>query len=397
MDFSYVLVCLAESAAIALQADAAAVCLLDESGTHLRLAAVHGLPTELLARAPQEFHACANDREALAGHVVVIADVQHDQRETGATQFAQGGQVELPGEEFHAELCIPLIHEDKPVGTLHVYATQPARFCENDATLLRPLADLGAAAIATTRAVESLEALEASQAQFIRVATHELRSPVAVAQSLVRNVLKGYTGGLTDLQTEVFTRISRRLDLLETLVNDLLDLAAGKSPGRAQEEPVVLNASIGRVMLLLQPRAEDKGLEMTLRSCRDQLVVRGTEEGLDRIFVNVVGNAVKYTPPGGAVTISVQPVDGQPEGCKQAQVEVADTGIGIPEEALPHLFEEFYRAPNAKKGAEVGTGLGLAIVQDLVERYGGHIQVKSTVGVGTTFTVTLPLLFTGTV
>jgi len=86
----------------------------------------------------------------------------------------------------------------------------------------------------------------------------------------------------------------------------------------------------------------------------------------------------------------VQQIDGQ------AQVEVADTGIGIPEEALPHLFEEFYRAPNAKK-TEVGTGLGLAIVKDLVERYGGRIQVKSTVGVGTTFTVTLPLLSTGAV
>ena len=230
--------------------------------------------------------------------------------------------------------------------------------------------------------------LEANQAQFIRVTTHELRSPVTVAQSLVRGVL--YAGDLSDRQMEVFTRIGRRLDGLENLINDLLDLATGKAPGPAEEGPVVLNASLGRVVLLLQPRAEDKSLEMTFQPCRDQLVVRGTEEGLDRIFVNVVGNAVKYTPSGGDVTISMQQVDGQ------AQVEVADTGIGIPEEALPHLFEEFYRAPNAKK-TEVGTGLGLAIVKDLVERYGGRIQVKSTVGVGTTFTVTLPLLSTDVV
>ena len=391
MNLSHLLACLAESAALALRADAAAVCLLDETGVRLSVAAVHGLPAELLNRAPQEIQSCALDREVLAGHAVVVADVEHEQRAT------QGEPMELPGEKFHAELCIPLVHEDKPVGTLHVYATQPARFCENDAILLRPLADLGAASIASTRALEALEALGASQAQFIRVATHELRSPVVVAQSLVRNVLGGYTGKLTDKQADVFTRISRRLDGLENLINDLLDLAAGKAPGQAEAGPVVLNASIGRVVLLLHPRAEDKSLKMTFQPCRDQLVVRGTEEGLDRIFVNVVGNAVKYTPPGGAVTISVHPVDGQPEGCKQAQVEVSDTGIGIPEEAMPHLFEEFYRAPNAKKGAEVGTGLGLAIVQDLVEHYGGRIQVKSTVGVGTTFTVTLPLLFTGTV
>ena len=378
MDFSYVLVCLAESAAIALQANAAAVYLLDESGTRLSVAAVHGLPAELLARAPQEVHSCAIDREALAGHGVVVADAQEQ-------------RAELLSADLDAELCIPLIHEGKPLGTLHVYAATPQRFCAEDAVRLSPLADLGAAVIASVHRMVELEKLEASKSQFIRVATHELRSPVTVAQSLVRNVLEGYTGELTDQQADIFTRISRRLDLLVSLINDLLDLAAGKAPGLAEaKEPVVLNASIGRVMLLLQPRAEEKDLDMTFQPCRDQLVVQGTEEGLDRIFVNVVGNAVKYTPPGGAVTVSVQPVDGR------AQVEVSDTGIGIPEAALPHLFEEFYRAPNAKK-AEVGTGLGLAIVKDLVECYGGRVQVKSTVGVGTTFTVTLPLLSTSAV
>jgi signal transduction histidine kinase len=199
-------------------------------------------------------------------------------------------------------------------------------------------------------------------------------------------VLKGYAGELTAKQTEMFTRVSRRLDFLESLVNDLLDLAAGKASELAEERPVSLNASIGRVMLLWQPRAEEKNQVMTLDLCRDQLVIRGTEEGLDRILVNLVGNAVKYTPPGGSVTVSVQRVDGQ------AQVAVSDTGIGIPEESLPHLFEEFYRTPNAKKMAEVGTGLGLAIVKDLVERYGGRIQVQSALGKGTTFTVTFPLL-----
>jgi len=372
MELSRVLTYLAESAAIALRADAAAVCLLDESGTRLSVAAVHGLPAELLDRGSQEIQSCALDREALTSHAAVVADAQYD-------------LLELPGQDFRAGLCTPLIHEGQPVGTLHVYATVPEHFCKDDAAKLRPLVDLGAAAIAATRAMTELKALEASRAQFIRVMTHELRSPVTVAQSLVRSVL--YAGGLSDRQMEVFTRIGRRLDGLENLINDLLDLAAGKAPVPAEEGPVVLNASLGRVVLLLQPRAEDKNLEMAFQSCRDQLVVRGTEEGLDRIFVNIVGNAVKYTPPGGTVTVLMQQEDGQ------AQVEVADTGIGIPEEALPHLFEEFYRAPNAKK-AEVGTGLGLAIVKDLVERYGGRIQVKSIVGVGTTFTVTLSLLST---
>lgn len=377
MELAHVLACLAESAAITLQADAAAVCLLDESGMRLSVAAVHGLPADLLNRAPQDIQSCPPDREALAGHPVVVADAR-DPRAACALW------VKPSSDDLRSGVCVPLIHEGKSVGTLHVCAREPQRLSRNDAAKLSPLADLGAAIIASVRRMAELEKLEANKSQFIRVATHELRSPVTVAQSLVRSVLKRYAGELTEQQVDVFTRISRRLDLLESLINDLLDLAAGKAPGFADEGPVVLNASIGRAMLLLQPRAEEKNLALTLRPCRDQLVVQGTEEGLDRILVNLISNAVKYTPPGGTVTVSVQQVDGQ------AQVEVSDTGIGIPEEALPHLFEEFYRASNAK-ATETGTGLGLAIVKDLVERYRGRIQVKSTVGVGTTFTVMFPL------
>lgn len=379
MNLKNVLARLAESAALVLRADAAVVCLLDESGTHLSVGAVHGLPAELLSRAPYELQSCPLDREALAGHAIALADVRHDAR------AATGPCADLE-QNLHSALCVPLMNEIHSFGTLHVYATAPARFGEDDAALLRPLADLGVAALVATQAAVELEALEAGKAQFLRVTTHELRSPVTVAQSLVRSVLKRYAGELTDQQADVFTRISRRLDQLEMLINDLLDLAAGKSPELADERPASLNASIGRVMLVLQPRAEDKGLNMTLRTCREQLVVRGTEEGLDRIFVNLVGNAVKYTPPGGTITVSMRKVDGQ------AQVQVADTGIGIPAEAIPNLFTEFYRAPNAKATPEVGTGLGLAIVKDLVERYGGRVQVQSTINAGSTFTVIFPLV-----
>jgi signal transduction histidine kinase len=378
MDLKGVLARLAEGAALMLRADAAVVCLLDEGSTRLSVAAIYGLPAELLSRAPFELESSILDREALAGHPVLVEDVQHDPR------IAHTLCADLQG--FRSALCIPLVNESRPVGTLHVYATASARFGEDDAARIEPLAGMGVAALVAMREAAELEALEANRAQFLRVTTHELRSPVTVAQSLVRSVLKRYTGELTDQQADILTRISRRLDLLESLINDLLDLAAGKSPETVDEKPIVLNASIGRVMLLLQPRAEDKGIHLALRPCHDQLIVRGTEEGLDRIFVNLVGNAVKYTPQGGAVTVAMQQIEGQ------AQVEVSDTGIGILEEALPHLFEEFYRAPNAKKSAEIGTGLGLAIVKDLVDRYDGRIQVKSAVGSGTTFTVTFPLV-----
>jgi two-component system sensor histidine kinase VicK len=113
--------------------------------------------------------------------------------------------------------------------------------------------------------------------------------------------------------------------------------------------------------------------------------VLGTKDEIDRIFNNLVSNAVKYTPPEGKVTVRLTRENGE------AQVTVEDTGIGIPEDAMQHLFEEFYRAPNAKEMEREGTGLGLTIAKDLITRLGGHISVKSTKNVGSQFTVTLPI------
>jgi signal transduction histidine kinase len=372
---------LADGARRTLQADAAAVRLLNGRGAHLMLAAVSGLPDISPSATSGQWELvavedCPLDETALSGQPVLIANVHTDPRAANT----------LPG-DYGSALCVPLMHEGDPIGTLHVYAAATERFGDEDAALLAPLADMGAAAVMTAQALEDLQALETSKAHFIHVATHELRSPVTVAQSLVRGVLKGYAGEMSDRQAEIFGRVSRRLDFLESLVNDLLDLAAGKAANLAEEErPEVLNASVGRSVLLLQPRAEEKEISLVHRTCCEELVVWGTEEGLDRIFVNLVGNAVKYTPAGGRVTVSLRRVE------DEIQVEVADTGIGIPPEALPHLFEEFYRAPNAKALEEVGTGLGLAIVKDLIDRYGGRIEVKSTVGQGSTFTVTFPVL-----
>ncbi|MFH1312586.1 MAG: HAMP domain-containing sensor histidine kinase, partial [Candidatus Eisenbacteria bacterium] len=289
-----------------------------------------------------------------------------------------------PG-DYRSILCVPLLHEGAPLGTLHVYAAAPQRFHEKDVALLSPLVDMAGTAVVAIRDAEALETQEASKAHFIHVATHELRSPVAVSQSLVRGVLKGYAGEMSDRQAEIFGRVSSRLDFLESLVNDLLDLAAGKSADPAEEEAVVLNSSVGRAVLSLQPRAEEKGVTLIHKACCEELVVWGTEEGLDRIFVNLVGNGIKYTPAGGSVTVAMQRLE---DGI---EVRVIDDGIGIPEEALPHLFQEFYRAPNAKASDEVGTGLGLAIVKDLVDRYNGCIEVESALGQGSTFTVTFPL------
>jgi signal transduction histidine kinase len=134
----------------------------------------------------------------------------------------------------------------------------------------------------------------------------------------------------------------------------------------------------------MEPRARDKALEFNAEIPEEPLVLAGFEDALERALVNLVSNAVKYTPPGGRVTVKAWLEEAE------IRLEVSDTGIGIPEEALPRIFTEFYRARNAKAMEEDGTGLGLVIAREAVERHGGQIMVRSAVGRGSTFAVSLP-------
>lgn len=220
----------------------------------------------------------------------------------------------------------------------------------------------------------------------MHVITHELRSPVQVTSSLLNVLSRGYVGELNDKQADLVDRARRRIQLLEALVDDLLDLAAGKAnvPVRAERGPVALSEMLRGVCARYEALAEEKDLSVRCECPDDGLIVCGDKEELDRIFDNLVSNAVKYTQVGG-VELRAERTDGW------VRIAVADTGIGIPEDALPRLFQEFFRARNAKALQETGTGLGLVIVKDLVERYDGQIEVESVEGKGTTITVLLPL------
>ncbi len=129
----------------------------------------------------------------------------------------------------------------------------------------------------------------------------------------------------------------------------------------------------------------EKGIDLILEKPEADLAICGDAEELDRLLDNLVSNAVKYTPQG-RVRLALE------RAGESARITVQDTGLGIPDEAFPHLFQEFYRAPNAREVEESGTGLGLAIVKDLVTRYGGEISVDSALNQGTTFTIRLPLV-----
>ncbi|TFG67092.1 MAG: HAMP domain-containing histidine kinase, partial [Anaerolineales bacterium] len=270
-----------------------------------------------------------------------------------------------------------------------VYKDNVYTFTENDIAFLTAAASHGSIAIKNAMDYQSVQNLEEAKRKFILTVTHELRSPVGVVRSLLRTLTEGYTGEMSEVQHDMVTRALRRADFLQTLIDDLLDLAAYKTGLRLERkvETINLGEVLNRVIERYSTPAAEKHIDLDLHYKSDQpMSVLSTAEELDRVFNNLVSNAIKYTPESGKVTISVSKNDGE------GQVKVSDTGIGIPEESLSYLFEEFYRAPNAKAQSKQGTGLGLVTVKDIVTRYGGSVQVNSVLNKGTTFTIILPLV-----
>jgi signal transduction histidine kinase len=229
-----------------------------------------------------------------------------------------------------------------------------------------------------------MERLDQRKSEFMVMVAHELRAPIGGAQSLLRTLVRGLAGELSEKQKEILGRVEVRLDGLMELVNDLLSLAASKTLEADKPlESVPLYPLLQGMMDRYSVEADSKQISLSLEVPEKNLSVRATEDGLERVFTNLIGNAIKYTPSGGHVEITVTDY---PE---IVQIAVADTGIGIPHADLPHLFEEFFRAKNARRSGITGTGLGLSIVKQLVERFGGKIEVHSVEGEGTTFTVAL--------
>ena len=381
LDLQRVLDRLVQSTAEVMGVRGCSIRLLDETGKRLNVAALYGLSEAYVKKGDLVPEQNPLAREVLAGGVIAIGDITRD----GRLQYP----AQAIAEGIQSMLSAPILTKRGPLGLMRAYSTDLNHFTQDDATFLTAIASQGSIAIENALAYQVLSQLDQMKSRFVMTVTHELRSPVSVVRSLLRTLSAPYAGTLTPAQDDLIARALRRTDFLQTLIDDLLDLAAGKSELGVSNErvPIPLGEAIEDVVRQFKVPAEEK--QIALESCYEgsekSIRVLATKEGIDRILNNLVSNAVKYTPSGGRVFVRLQRTDGV------ARLQVADTGIGIPEDSLPHLFEEFYRAPNAKLQEREGTGLGLAITKDLVIRYGGQIAVQSKVGTGTTFTITLPL------
>ncbi len=379
LDLSQVLDRLSEATTRVLACKGAAIRLLDPHGTKLVAAASYGLSDEFMSAA-LELSRSSIDREVLARNTVLFIDALNDPR----LLFPEANRKE----GITTILVAPLVGKAGPMGVLRAYGAAGHEFNPDDARFLAAVASQSAIALENAQAYQMLRSIDRDKSQFVQTVTHELRSPIQVSHNLLTLLEQGYVGVLSSEQADLVTRARCRIEFLQTLVDDLLDLAAGKADHQltTERKPLDLAPLVLEVCGRFLAAAKARGL--TLRASTDQgtLTMRADARELDRIVNNLVANAVRYTVKG-EVTVALAR-DGD-----TARITVADTGIGIPQDALPRLFEEFFRAPNAKVVEERGTGLGLAIVKTLVERYHGTIDVKSTEGEGTTFIVRLPLAF----
>jgi signal transduction histidine kinase len=376
LDIAAVLDRIVEAAARVLACKAAAIRLIDKNRSQVEFAASWGLSETYRDEVPGEYAKSVLDQDTLREGVVHVTDVENDSRIW---------HPELVRDERIASmLSVAIRGRTGPLGVLRAYGAPGHEFGAEDIAYLQAVAAHGAVAIENAKAYRVLADLDRDKSKFLRITTHELRAPVRVTESLLMTLGDGFVGTLTAEQRDVIQRAQRRLASLHELIDDLLDLAAGKADmGQVQPRRVDLRAAASDVVDRLRPVAKGKGLALELDQPSGPLEVFCDPADLDRIVVNLVSNAVKYTAHGG-VRVSLSMADGR------VRFDVADTGIGIPREALPYLFNEFYRASNAKAAGESGTGLGLAIAKLLVARYGGEISVASQEGEGTTMSVTLP-------
>jgi signal transduction histidine kinase len=228
--------------------------------------------------------------------------------------------------------------------------------------------------------IDQLRAVDEVKNRFIRAVSHDLKNPLGLILSAADMLRET---GLSEEQAQLVTVIERKANFMLAIISDLLDLArltAGTPPNYA---PTSLRTLIQESLVGYDLQAESKQLSFSVSLPQEDALVEVERHAICRMIGNLVSNAIKYTSKGG---VDVR-VETAPE---TFSITVRDSGLGIPEEELPHIFDKFYRIPLPAYRKEDGTGLGLAIVKAIVEQHQGNIQIETAVGAGSTFRVTLP-------
>jgi len=293
---------------------------------------------------------------------------------------------------YRALLSVPLLLEDQIIGSLSFNRKTPGEFSPEVVDVLKTFASQSALAIQNARLFREiadksrqLEVASQHKSEFLANMSHELRTPLNAIIGFSEVLAQGMFGEINEKQTEYLHDILESGRHLLSLINDILDLSKIEA-GRMELEPADfdLPSAIENALILVRERASRRGIRLSSTVDPRLGMIGGDERKVKQVLLNLLSNALKFTPEGGQIDVAARLHD------DRAEVSVADTGIGIALMDQDTVFEEFRQVGTADKKAE-GTGLGLTLSRKFIELHGGKIWVQSEVGRGSTFTFTLPV------
>ncbi|HLN87055.1 MAG TPA: ATP-binding protein, partial [Candidatus Limnocylindrales bacterium] len=268
---------------------------------------------------------------------------------------------------------------------------EDARWFRINAVPLRTPLGMAVGSIMVFHDITDIKRLETIRADFVANVSHELRTPLTAIRGYVETLLHMAPENVADRQ-QFLSIIERNSERLSRLTEDLLtlsDLESGKI--HLSLQALKVQQLHQRVLEVVRDQAAKKAIEITEAVAADVPAILGDADRLQQLLINLVDNAIKYTPAGGTVSLSAAEAGNGHGEPRQVEIVVADTGAGIPEKDLPRLTERFYRVDKARSRDLGGTGLGLAIVKHIVQAHGGELKIESIVNQGTTVRVRLPI------
>jgi signal transduction histidine kinase len=386
-----------------LQAEVSLLALRQGESDTLAIQAYSGTVPEALAGVRFKPGEGLNGRVIMAGIPMRVNDYIHEYRESPFLEAVKEAGI-------RSAVAVPLKARGTVIGVLAVTSRAPHQFREEEQQLLSALADQAAIAIENaklyeqvkqyageleakvevrTRALqeanERLKELDRLKSEFVSDVSHELRTPLTSIKGYVDYLLEGIAGELSQPQRDFLIRVKGNTDRVLRLINDLLDLARIEA-GRVDLHPVRLSLLevATEVIDALKPLASEKGIDLGTRFPETDVFVRADRDHLSQVLLNLIHNAVKFTPPGGRARVRAKV-----QGDGNVVTVVQDTGEGIPREEWERVFGKFHQVSQTPPQPK-SSGLGLAITKKLIELQGGKIWVRSDPGKGSEFSFTLP-------
>ncbi|MBU1713141.1 MAG: GAF domain-containing sensor histidine kinase [Proteobacteria bacterium] len=352
---------------------ACSIKLMDEQKRTLRFASTYGLSEDYTkSKDSIDIQKSPINRKIIEGSVCAIGKIE----ERDYFQYPE----DIRKEGIASMICLPLRVDKMVLGVFCVYSDAEHFFTESNVQFFELMSDL------TAHEIEKLKT-QLNRNWFLQKSAHQLRSPMHTVISMLKVLKNGYLGPMNVRQEETVERCKKRMEMLDSLISDLLRLSISRANLSLDAlRPVHAQRVLKSLSGLFETQAREKAVEIAFLIDDELPAIPATERLLDDLFSNLISNAIKYTQPGDRVTVSLARSEED-----KIRIEVTDTGIGIPDEAFSHLFTEFFRAENAKLYTEAGSGLGLVIVKEILDQLKGTVTVKSRIGEGSTFTCHFPI------